>query len=66
MYYIAAKADRAFDLLTKELSQNRTVLVWIYSAAFLALVFYTAVTNEKSQATSIMTLGGIVGTCFSS
>ncbi len=63
--YFKKKADRAFDELSSELSENRTILVWVFSLAFLALVFYTAVNNPLSHNTSIMTLGSIVGTCFS-
>jgi len=64
--YVWSKSDRFADQITAELSQNRTLLVWIYSAAFLALVFYTAVDNPDSHNTAIMTLGGIVATCFTS
>lgn len=66
MHYLFEKADRAFDGLTGELSQNRILLIWIYSLAFLVLIFYTAVTNKSSHNTAIITVGGIIGTCFSS
>lgn len=63
--YFWSKADRAIDRFTRELGEHRTWLAWAYSAAFLALVFYTATTNKNSHNTSIMTLGSIVAAVFS-
>lgn len=64
--YLGNKVNKAFDQLTTELSQNRTILVWVYSSALLVLISYCVKSNPSSQATAIYTLGGIVGTCFSS
>jgi lipopolysaccharide export LptBFGC system permease protein LptF len=63
---IGHKINTFLDRMTAELAENRTLLVWLYSLAFLALVFYTAVVNPLSHNTSIMTMGGIISVCFSS
>jgi hypothetical protein len=63
--WVWARADRIIEGLTKELSENRVLLCWIYAAAYLALIFYCAVKNPGSHNTAILTTGGIVGTIFS-
>jgi hypothetical protein len=63
--WLWARVEPITDGITKELSENRAVLNWIYAAAYLALIFYCAVENQNSHNTAIMTTGGIVGTIFS-
>lgn len=63
--YMLGKADRAFDGITRELSDNRVILNWMYCLAYLALIFFCAHDNKESQSAAIYATAGIVGTIFS-
>lgn len=64
--HLAANVNHVFDGLTKELSENRALLNWVYAIAYLALIFYCAVTNKDAQTAAIYATAGIIGTIFAS
>lgn len=64
--YLLPKLDKSFDHFTGELSQNKTILCWIYAAAYLALIFFCVTTNPASMTAAIYTTGSLMGTIFAS
>jgi hypothetical protein len=51
--------------LFKDLNKHRTILCWVYSIAYLVLVYYCVTHNSATMNTAIMTTGGVCGTIFS-
>lgn len=62
--YIGVRVHHMFDRFTKDLTEHRVLLNWLYAVAYLALVFFCAVTNKSSQNTAIVTTGSIVSAIF--
>lgn len=65
LHYMWGKVQHAFDGLTKELSDHRVILNWLYALAYLALIFFCVTTNKESMTAAIYSTAGIVGTIFS-
>jgi len=62
--YVGGRAHHVFEGFTRDLSESRVILNWMYCFAYLALIFYCAVNNPASHNAAIYTTGGIVSTIF--
>lgn len=64
--YMGGRVHHMFDSFTRDLSEHRVLLNWVYAFAYLALVFFCVQDNHASQNTAIVTTGGIVSAIFTS
>jgi hypothetical protein len=62
--YMGGRVHHMFDGFTRDLTEHRILLNWVYAFAYLALIFFCVQDNQNSQNTAIVTTGGIVGSIF--